>query len=200
MYLWRTLTDEQRSNVLIERKGRKLPWHSPPHLDFEGPVTFIITAACYEHQHVIGRTVNRIADFEQELLSVCTDFAVKIFAWCILPNHYHLLLRTERIKRLRKEIGRLHGRTSRSWNQADNETGRKVWFNFFDRNMRSQRHFWASLNYVHNNAVHHGYVKRWQEWPYSSASKFLEVVGREKAAEIWNEYPILDYGKDWDIY
>ena len=200
MYLWRTLTDKERAEVLRERKGRKLPWHSPPHLDFEGPVTFIITAACYEHRHVIGRSAVRIAEFEQDLLSACTDFAARIFAWCILPNHYHLLVRTERIEELRKALGKLHGRTSRSWNQADDAVGRKVWFNFFDRDMRSERHLWASLNYVHNNAVHHGYAQRWQDWPYSSASKFLDEVGVEKAAEIWREYPILDYGKGWDIY
>ncbi|HXI88717.1 MAG TPA: hypothetical protein VNO24_01765 [Blastocatellia bacterium] len=61
--------------------------------------------------------------------------------------------------------------------------------------MKSERHFWASLNYVHHNPVHHGYVERWQDWPWSSAAEFLQRVAREKAAEIWKKYPILDYGK-----
>ena len=161
------------------------------------PVTFIITAACYEHRPNGGE---RIAEFEQDLLAACETFASKIFAWCILTNHYHILVRTDQIKELRKALARLHGRTSRFWNQVDNEVGRKVWFNFFDRNMRSQRHFLATRNYIHNNAVHHGCVERWQDWPYSSANRFLEEVGYEKAVEIWKEYPILDYGKDWDIY
>jgi len=199
MYFWRTLTEKQEAEVLHERKGRKLPWHSPPHLDFEGPVSFIITASCYEHKHIIGHTSDRIARFEQDLIATCVDFAHKIFAWCILTNHYHILLRTEQIKALRKALGKLHGRTSRFWNQEDDKPGRKVWFNLFDRDMRSQRHMWASMNYIHNNAVHHGYVQRWQDWPYSSANQFLEEVGREKAAEIWKEYPILDYGKGWDV-
>ena len=198
MYFWRRLNDEQRSEVLRERKGRKLPWHSPPHWDFEGPTTFIITAACYEHKHVIGKTEDRISDFEQALLTTCEEFATKIFAWRILTNHYHLLVATERVKELRKALGKLHGRTARLWNQTDNETGRKVWFNFFDRNMRSERHMFASLNYVNNNAVHHGYVDRWQDWPYSNAAQYLAEVGREKAESRWREYPILDYGKDWD--
>jgi putative transposase len=200
MYYWRRLTDEQCAEVLRERKGRRLPWHSPPHWDFDGPVTVIITAACYEHKHLIGRSTVRIAEFEQELLAAAEEFASKIFAWCILPNHYHLLARTERIRELRKMLGKLHGRTARFWNQTDSETGRKVWFNFFDRNMRSERHLFASLNYIHNNAVHHRYVDRWQDWPYSSSHRFLEEVGREKAAKIWREYPVLDYGKDWDIF
>ena len=54
------------------------------------------------------------------------------------------------------------------------------------------------MNYVHNNPVHHRYVKHWNEWPYSSAARFLREVGREKAAEIWRSYPVRDYGKGWD--
>jgi putative transposase len=66
--------------------------------------------------------------------------------------------------------------------------------------MRSNRHFWASVNYIHHNPVHHGYVEKWQDWAFSSASGFLEKFGREKTVQIWNEYPVLSYGKDWDIY
>jgi putative transposase len=46
--------------------------------------------------------------------------------------------------------------------------------------------------------VHHGYVRLWSDWPYSSAGDFIEQVGREQAISIWREYPVLDYGKDWD--
>ena len=200
MYYWRQLTDSQRADLLRQRKGRKLPWHSPPHLEFEGPVTCIITAACYEHRHAIGKSPERTLDLENQLIDACAKSDATVYGWCILPNHYHLLAQSENMKRLRQELGRVHGRTARKWNLEDDSIGRKVWFNFFDRNMRSERHFWASLNYVHNNAVHHGYVERWQDWPYSSASRFLKEVGREQAARIWNEYPVLDYGKDWDIY
>jgi putative transposase len=77
--------------------------------------------------------------------------------------------------------------------------GRQVWFNCFDRVIKSHRHFWASVNYIHHNPVHHGYVDAWQDWPWSSAAQFLERVGRERALEIWHQFPILDYGKKWDI-
>jgi putative transposase len=49
-----------------------------------------------------------------------------------------------------------------------------------------------------HNAVRHGYVTRWTDWPYGNAREYLETVGRDKATHIWNEFPILDYGKDWD--
>ena len=49
-----------------------------------------------------------------------------------------------------------------------------------------------------NNPVHHGYVKLWTEWPWSSAAEYLERTGRAEAEQVWKEYPILDYGRKWD--
>jgi putative transposase len=92
----------------------------------------------------------------------------------------------------------LHGRTSFDWNGEDSARGRKVWFNCVETAMKSERHFRATLNYVHHNPVHHGYVRYWHEWPFSSASAFLSGVGREQAEKWWHEFPLLDYGKHWD--
>ena len=50
-----------------------------------------------------------------------------------------------------------------------------------ERQFFSYRHFWATVNYIHNNPVHHGHVDKWQDWPWSSATDFLERVGREMA-------------------
>jgi putative transposase len=200
MYYWRKLTEAQRKRVLQYRKEHRLPWHRPPHLDFDGLFTFILTAACFEHSHILGKTADRMRNFETDLLEACHKAGAKIWAWCILPNHYHILLRTELIRSVRKELGLLHGRTSRKWNQEDHTEGRQVWYNYFDREMKSDRHYWASLNYVHNNAVHHGYVDKWQDWPFSSVHRFLEEVDHDEAVRIWQDYPVLDYGSGWDIY
>ena len=113
--------------------------------------------------------------------------------------HYHVLLRTDNIEALRHEMGLLHGRTAYNWNGEDAQRGRKVWFNCVDRAIKSHRHFWATINYIHNNPVKHGYVDDWQDWLWSSAAEFLERVGRERALQIWREFPVLDYGKKWDF-
>ena len=56
------------------------------------------------------------------------------------------------------------------------------------------------IYYIHNNPVRHGYVKKWQEWPFSSAPEYLAAVGREQATAWWQEYPLLDYGAGWDEF
>jgi putative transposase len=200
MYYWRKLTEKQRREVFEYRRLQKLPWHRPPHIKYDGSQTFIFSAACFDHEPVIGISPQRLAEFEKMVIEICVSACEELWAWCILPNHYHLLFRTDLITKLKKEIGLLHGRTSRIWNLEDGKPGRKVWYNYFERPMKSNRHFWASLNYVNNNSVHHGYVEKWSDWPFSSAVKYLAEMGHEEATRIWQEYPILDYGKGWDEF
>ena len=92
----------------------------------------------------------------------------------------------------------LHGRKSFAWNQEEECRGRQVWSGCAERRIRSSRHFWTTLNYVHHNPVRHGYVKHWQEWPYSSAEEYLDKMEKEEAARIWRDFPLLEYGKGWD--
>jgi len=199
MYDYRKMTPEQKHEAVQYRRLRERPWHSPPHWEFAGQKQFIISATCYEHRPVIGVTPERMTECEAGVLDVCAQFAQTVYAWCVLPNHYHLLLQTERLEDLRAEIGKFHGRSSFKWNGEDQSRGRQVWYRCFEREIKSHRHFWASMNYIHHNPVHHGYVGKWQDWIWSSASDFLERVGHEKAMTIWHEYPILDYGKKWDV-
>jgi len=197
MYYWRSLTPEQRQTVLAERQRQHQPWHGPPHyVSADG--LYLLTAACYEHQPVIGFRSQRMAEFETELLTTGAAFASSIFAWIVLPNHYHLLLQSSELKALLAALGQLHGRTSHRWNGIEGVRGRKAWHRAAETAMKSERHFWATLNYVLNNAVRHGYVARWQDWPYSNAALYLEQTGRQEVERRWREYPIDDYGRDWD--
>jgi putative transposase len=199
VYDYRKMTAEQKGEAVEYRRLHEHPLHSPPHMQFHGLRQFFITGTCYEHKPVIGISHARMAEFEADLLTACEKFAVSTYAWCVLPNHYHVLIRTDDIEALRHELGLLHGRSSYKWNGEENQRGRKIWHNCFDRVIKSHRHFWASVNYIHNNPVQHGYVDHWQDWFWSSAVGFLERVGRERALQIWREFPILDYGKKWDL-
>jgi hypothetical protein len=67
------------------------PLAFPPHLDLEVELQYLVTAACYEHQGIIGKSPNRMAECEDELLRVVHELCSETYAWCVLPNHYHLL-------------------------------------------------------------------------------------------------------------
>ena len=197
MYQWRALTEDERKELLKHRREREYPMHSPPHYVGESGL-YHLSAACYEHKPWIGLSPRRMTDFTRALLGVLKASGAEYDAWCVLPNHYHGLIKSDAVERTVAELGRLHGRASFFWNGIDNSRGRKVWCSPATRVIRSERHYWATMNYVHHNAVHHGYVEKWRHWPYTSAHEFLETMGEEEATRLWKEYPILDYGKGWD--
>ncbi|MBI4659789.1 MAG: transposase [Verrucomicrobia bacterium] len=197
-YIWRQLTPKQREEVLAWRKDNARPWHSPPHRPNYGHLHFLVSAACHEHAHHIGFSPHRMDVLSATLLELFQQHAARTVAWCVLPNHYHALVEAPNILKLLHELGRLHGRTSHTWNGEESTRGRQVFHRATERFMRSERHFFATLNYVHNNPVHHSYVRLWTEWPWSSAGEYLEQTGRSEAERVWKEYPIRDYGKKWD--
>lgn len=197
-YAWRNLTPQERETVLAFRKAERRPWHSPPHWNDDERTRFHITAACFEHVSLIGRTPQRMDAFTDELLGLFEDAAEEVYAWCVLPNHYHALIETPNIAGVLKDIGRFHGRTSYVWNGEERTRGRQVFRGCIERGMRSDRHYWTTLNYVHHNPVHHGYAEQWTDWPWSSARNFLEQTDPTEAKRIWKEYPLRDYGKGWD--
>ena len=201
MYQWRTLSDPERAEILASRQRNRWPAHSPPRWKQHSNGTsdcFHLTAACYEHAPLIGHTTARIDAFVGELLGTCRTHGTELAAWCVLPNHYHLLLKTSDLASLTRTLGQLHGRCSCAWNLEEDATGRKVFFRIADRCVRSDGHFWATLNYVHHNPVRHGYTTRWTDWPWSSAHEYLASTDREEAIRIWRAYPLHDYGQDWD--
>jgi len=196
-YRWHELTAKEQAELLAWRKSRGQPWHSPQHRSGTTN-SYHLTAACYQHAPYIGQSLHRIRAFCEQLLPTITATSATVRGWCVLPNHYHLLIETPNLLLTLSTVGKLHGRTSFDWNAQDHTCGRKVWYRCVDRSMRNKRHHWATLNYIHNNPVHHGYVRRWQDWPFGSAVEFLEQTGIKEARELWQQYPVLDYGKGWD--
>jgi putative transposase len=197
MYRWRKLSEEERARTLAWRQQMKRPPHSPPHID-SGQRHHLITAACYEHQPHIGHSVERPNAFTTAWLGAIQEHSIGIAAWVVLPNHYHALVCTSEVNTLLKRLGRLHGRCSFEWNGEENARGRQVWCNAVETVMKSADHHHATVNYIHHNPVKHGYVQKWTDWPWSSASDFLAETSRSEAERLWKTYPIDRYGSGWD--
>jgi len=136
-------------------------------------------------------------NFETELINTCSTNAV-LYSWCVLSNHWHVLVKTSDLIYLLNQLGKLHSSTSHNWNKLEKSTGRKVWCGSFDRAIKGEKHFWATVNYIHHNPVHHGYSKKWQDWPFSSAKDYLNKFGHAKARDIWDRYDISTMGLGWD--
>jgi putative transposase len=69
-----------------------------------------------------------------------------IHAWVVLPNHYHLLVGLTEFAALGRVVRGVHGSTARQWNLEDGAVGRKVWYHYSDRAIRSDAHFFTTIN------------------------------------------------------
>jgi putative transposase len=198
VYDYRKMTPEERRAILAARQCQGYPWHQPPHPETEHATYRLVSAACFEHEKRLN-TEARLEWFEHELLGLFGRLGVPCAAWVVQPNHYHALVRIGDFREFSTELGRLHGRSAYRLNSEDGCRGRRVWFRSQDRCMRSDRHYFTTLNYLHNNPVHHGYVTKWQDWPYSSCHLYLDTMGRDWLVGLWKEYPLRDYGRKWDV-
>jgi putative transposase len=196
MYRFRRSTSAERLDLVFERLERKFPPHSPPHVD--GPErSLLITAACYEHQRLMLEDSRRL-ELLNELRQAIKERNTSIEAWVVLPNHYHLLVDAPSLSELGKALGLVHGRTSRRWNEEDGQPGRKCWYRFSDRAIRSDAHYFACLNYIHANPVKHGYVKSGLDWAASSIHQFESDLGIAALHGLWKKYPVGNLGSGWD--
>ena len=196
MYEYRKMPPEERRRVLEVRRARGFPLHAPPH--FRGVSgEYLITAACYEHRHIFEQP-DDLSWLADEALNALTKAELPHPTWVFLPNHYHVLLETEDLSVVSKTLRLLHSRVATAINGRHRQRGRRVWYRFSDRLIRSERHHWATVNYIHFNPVKHGYVDRMGEWPWSSVHDYLETQGQDWAADVWKAHPVGDYGKGWD--
>lgn len=190
MYDWDNMSKNERRAVLNARYKNCYPPHELPHFDNVRTSCFSITASNFRHRKILGKNSSRLDDFLKRLRQAIQDREdVILHGWCLMLNHYHLLVSSACSKELRKVLGKLHGRTSREWNLEDNTVGRQVWFRVFDRPIYSQRQFHCTMNYIHANPVKAGLCRKIDEWPWSSGRDFLRKVGRSEAVQLWKAYP-----------
>jgi len=94
---------------------------------------------------------------------------IKLFAFCIMPDHYHLvlcLMPGEDLSTLMKESGRF---TARELNKSLGKRGRFWQEGFYDRRCRDENELHDLCLYIENNPIRAGLVTAAEEWPYSSA-------------------------------
>lgn len=144
--------------------------HSPRH-KLAPSGTYIVTAATYGKEPIFssGQRLDLLLD---SLLTVCAKCEWNLEAWAIFPNHYHFVAGTAGPNGLRRMLQELHSLTARTINGLDCQPGRRVWFQYWDTRITNQRSYLARLHYVHENAVHHGVVKRAADYPWCSAGWF----------------------------
>ena len=128
-----------------------------------------------EDPRVADCVVQAMADVEAKW-RLCENFA-----WVVMPNHVHLLLRTERP--LAEVMRPLKKNSAKAANVILGRTGMPFWQDeSFDHWARSYAEFLRITNYIEWNPVRAGLAERPEDWKWSSAyGRSSAGAGREPA-------------------
>ena len=109
----------------------------------------------------------------QEYLSLlvqwCGEFDVRIWAYCLMPNHVHLILLPSTTDGLARALGEIHQRYTRRINFREGWRGH-LWQGRFASFVMSEKHLMGAARYVERNPVKADLVERAEDWPWSSAA------------------------------
>ncbi|HOX37365.1 MAG TPA: transposase [Candidatus Brocadiia bacterium] len=127
------------------------------------------------------KTFFRRADYEDYIaLAVewCAKRGVEVWAYCLMPNHVHLIAAPERADSLARALGEAHRRYSRSVNLRKGWSG-YLWQYRFASFPLDEAHLCAAARHVELNPVRAGLVKRAEDYEWSSAR--AHATGRDDA-------------------
>jgi putative transposase len=140
---------------------------------------YFITNVTFNRHPII---VTDIDIFWNSIESVCKRVSFELFAWVILPEHFHALIIPKQgdisdiMKRIKLSF-------SMDYRKRHKLPEGRIWQRgFWDHMIRNDEDLKRHLDYIHYNPVKHGLVKSAHDWPHSSIHKFKE-----------------DYPKDWGI-
>ncbi len=125
----------------------------------------------------------------------CRKCGVTIWAYCLMPNHVHLIAVPESEESLRRGIGEAHRRYSRLINFRENWRGH-LWQGRFASFPMDEDYLLAAARYVEMNPIAAGLAQDAAEWPWSSAGAHL--AGSDD--ELVTVAPLLEMAGDWRLF
>ena len=102
----------------------------------------------------------------------CRAAEVEVWAWCLMPNHVHLILVPSDPDGLRRALARVHRRYAGVIQAKRKRTGH-FWQGRFGAVAMDESHLAAALRYVSLNPVRARLVGRAQDWRWSSVRAHL---------------------------
>jgi len=122
-----------------------------------------------------------------------------IWAYCLMPNHVHLIVVPDDEKGFALGIGEAHRRYTRRINFRENWRG-YLWQGRFSSCVLDAEHLYAAVRYVEMNPVGARLVERPDDWPWSSAKAHLSGIDDSLVQVAPMKELIATYGIDWRTY
>jgi len=122
----------------------------------------------------------------------CSAHGVDVWAYCLMPNHVHLVAIPSSEEGLARAIGEAHRRYTLMVNQRENWSG-YLWQGRFGSCAMDEKYLQAVVRYVELNPVRAGLAVRAEDYRWSSAAAHL----RRRDDALVSVKPMLERYPDW---
>ncbi len=135
------------------------------------------------------------AAYRELLAAACRRHGVAVWAYCLMPNHVHLILTPDDAPALRLALGETHQRYTGLVNRRQGWVGH-LWQGRFASCALDGPHLIGAARYVELNPVRARLADRAEAWPWSSARAHLAGCddGLVRVA------PLLEAVDDWAAF
>ncbi len=117
--------------------------------------------------------------FLRLLALVLNQVPVGLFAFCLMPNHWHLLVRAateQELARFMYELSKAHAMALRRW-RGNVGRGAVYQGRYRASVVHEESYFYRAVRYVERNPVRAALSERVEDWLWSSAARIGEIQG-----------------------
>jgi REP element-mobilizing transposase RayT len=158
-----------------------------------------------EYYHIYNRGCNRIEIFLSDenynfllriLKEMVRDFQTTVIAYCLMPNHYHFLLRQDGEPSVGKLIQLMFNKYVKAFNIMSGRTGTLFEGPFKAIQVDKQEYLLHLCRYIHRNPLEAGLVHKLEDWQYSN---YLEWIGFRQGT-LWEKEFMKDNFSTCEAY
>jgi len=120
---------------------------------------------------------------------------LQIWAYCLMPNHVHLVAVPTAADHLARALGETHRKYACHINQREEWTGH-LWQERFSSFPMDETHLLFAVRYVLLNPVRAGLAQRAEDWSHSSIKAHLSGI----ADDLVDPEPMSERVANWDSY
>ena len=143
------------------------------------------------YYHVIVQGINKeyifkndlfIKKYKELIIQKKKDCNIVILAYCIMHNHAHFLIYSDKSEYLAKYMQRLNTSYSQYYNKQLKRVGYVFRNRYYSQAIFNEKQLYNCLTYIHNNPVKAGIVKNIKEYQYSSYNEFInkkEIINEQ---------------------
>src|SRR5215471_9208965 len=151
--------------------------------------------------HVLNRAVGRARilektgdyqAFEKVLRQADAFVPMRVLAYCVMPNHWHLVLWPRRDGDLSEYLRWLTVTHTQRWHAHHHTSGTGPLYQgrFKSFPIQTDEHFLTACRYVERNALRAKLVESAEKWPWCSAAKRLVEAAPDWLMKL-NAWPVV---------